>query len=151
MPRTSVSLSYCCSTIRCLSKLHDSALRIWSISSLLSKVKRITWSPSFFILKPFFDLQSGVNVLAIASIFSALFVKNLVARTKSVTASSSLIWRLEPSTFESVRQLHDFVNSSIPQKTHRTNRNRRKKREKKEKKNFVSLTPKEKENHKALR
>jgi len=39
--------------------------------------------------------------------------KNFAARTKSVTASSSIIRRLEPSTSKRVRQLQVLVKSSI--------------------------------------
>ena len=47
------------------------------------------------------------------SMFSACFVKNFAARKESVIASSSVIQRLEPSTFERVRQLQVLVKSSI--------------------------------------
>ena len=51
---------------------------------------------------------------------------------------------LEPSTFESVRQLHDFVNSSIPIA-------KRKAEIEKRIKKTLSLTPKEKENPQNLK
>ena len=81
-----------------------------------------------------------------ASIFKARLVRNFVARTKSVVASSSVMLRCEPSTSERVRQLQDFANSSI----------KLGKKEKKKKKTYkelesVSPTPKEKENHKTLK
>ena len=105
-----------CSTIKCLSKLQGSAAMIFSISLLSSKVKRTTWSPSFCILKPFFALYKGVKFFAIASILRAHLVKNFIAKTCSISTCSSVKRRLEPSLFDSVRQLQDFVRYSIVSK-----------------------------------
>ena len=82
----SVSFPYRCNTIRRLSKLQGSAAMTFSISFLSSNVNKTVWLLSFLILKPFFNLQMGVKVLAIASTLRARLVKNLVAIINSVFA-----------------------------------------------------------------
>ena len=57
-----VSFSYHWSTTNCLSKLHGSLDKIFSTSSLLSKMNRIIWSPADRTLKPFLNCHNGLKV-----------------------------------------------------------------------------------------
>ena len=89
----------------CLSKLHGSAERMRSTSNLLSNEKRTTWSPIFLTLKPDLDLHRGLKVLAMASIFSGRFVRNLANIPNSSVAWSLLRHRPGPSISERDREL----------------------------------------------
>ena len=66
-----------------------------------------------FNLKPFLDRHKGWKVAAMASIFKALFVKNLAAIIYSIVAKSDLIWNLGPSRWERESPFHYFVSSSM--------------------------------------
>ena len=112
-----------------LSKLHGSVERILSTSYLLAKMKRTLWSPSLWILKPFFDRHSGLKVLAIASMFKARRVKKKAAIICSLDWRSFLMQRSYPSLSERERQFHCFIRSSIA-KNKRTRRKERKRRRK---------------------
>ena len=66
-----------CKTINRLSKLHGSTAMTFSISLLSSNENRTTWSFSFLILKPFFDLQRGVKV------FYSIYVESSLSQELS--------------------------------------------------------------------
>ena len=99
---SSKGVSWHCMTTKCLSKLHGSLLKILSTSSLLSKVKRILWSPKFWISKPLRALHNGVKVLAMTSTFRALLVKNFATMEYSLTVSSPVRQQPGPSLSEIV-------------------------------------------------
>ena len=75
--------------------------------------KKKLCSPKFRTMKPFRDRNSGVKVLAIASVFRARLVKNFALRTKSWVLR--LFSKQQPGPFlsERVRRVQLFVNSSI--------------------------------------
>ena len=73
---TRIFVSYRCNITKYLSKLQGWLWRIQSTSLKLSKMKRTLWSFWFWILKPFVDLHSCLNVLARISIFKKCGVKN---------------------------------------------------------------------------
>ena len=100
-------------TTKYLSKLRGLPSKILSTSPLLSKVKRILWSPKLWILKPFLVLHSGVKVLAIISILMAHLVKNFAAMEKLSIFSSSSKQQLGPSLSERVSRFHDWAKTSI--------------------------------------
>ena len=102
----------------CLSKLQGSADRMRSTSDLLSNEKRTIWSPIFLTLKPDLDRHRGLKVLAMASIFSGRFVRNLAKIPNSSVAWSLLRRRPGPSISERERELQCLVMSSMPGTSH---------------------------------
>ena len=96
-----------------LSKLYGSVERILPMSSLLSKMKRTLWSPSLWILNPFFARHRGLKVLATTSMFNARRIKKKAAIIYSLDCRSFLMQRSSPSLSERERQFHCLVRSSI--------------------------------------
>ena len=97
----------------CLSKLHGSDERMRSTFVLLSKEKRVTWSPMFLTLNPDLDLHKGEKVVAMASRFKGRLVRNLATIPNSLTACSLLRHSSSPSLSDRDRELQCFVKSSM--------------------------------------
>lgn len=108
-----ILLSYFCMITRCLSKLQDSALRTISTSEALPKMNRITWSLRFQTLNQLLDCQSRVNVLAIASMLRARFVRNFTAMICSWELRSLSKQQPSPSLLESISFVQFCVIPSI--------------------------------------
>ena len=107
-------------TTKCLLKLVGSLEKIFSTSFLLLKTNNRIWSPMFLTLNPFTTLHSGLKVLITASIFRALFVKNLAAIMNSIELCS-LFRLIFPPPYHSVKErlLQCFMKESMAlQKTH---------------------------------
>ena len=89
-------------TTTCLSKLLCSLEKIFLTSFLLSKTNNRIWSPMLLTLNPFTTLYNGLKILIIASIFKALFVKNLAAIINSIELCS-LFRLIFPPSYHSVK------------------------------------------------
>ena len=109
-----VCLSYLSRITKYLSKLHGSLERIRSTSSLSSNMNRTLWDPSLLTVKPLSALQSGLNVLATASILNARLVKNWAAIIHFFEHLSFLKHTSPPPSFSNrERQFHCLARSSI--------------------------------------
>lgn len=108
-----VSFTYRCIIIKCLLKLQGSLMRTRSMSALSSKMKRTMWSPWFYILKPFLVRHSGLKVCAMASMFSARFVRNFSAMMYSWDLSSLVRQHPGPSFSDKERRFQLVVRSSM--------------------------------------
>ena len=69
-------------------------------------MKRTIWFPRFLILKPFLERHRVLNVDAIASIFRARLVKNLVVIMNLVVTISCASLKTRPSLLEIESPLH---------------------------------------------
>ena len=99
---------------------HFSLPRLWLTSSVpstsSSKANTRLLLPAFLILKFCLALHKGLNVLATASIFTVLLVKNLVAKTNSciclpLESTTFLPSLLEREFFPTIRKI---IHQSTP-------------------------------------
>lgn len=98
---------------KCLSKLYGSPLKIFSTSSSLSNTNNNMWFPTLRTLNPFFELQMGLKVLIVASVFNAHLVRNFAAIVQYDKSVSSTNWNSPPSlSFKDTFSQH-FVTISI--------------------------------------
>ena len=74
---------------------------------------KLLWSPKLRTLNPFFERQSGMKVLAIPSMFNALFVRNFVTILNSGELNSSSRQQPEPSFSDKVSRFQLEVRSSM--------------------------------------